>query len=116
MGIQTKIIGSTDLTHYGMNYGYTPHGTGPDALDWVKNENDRRFIDAMIEMDSRKVIEEAIKNHNACCAGAVATAIEAVKIMGASNAKSVAYSSSHDKSPGDSFVGYAGVVFEAEKT
>ena len=33
-----KVIGSTDLTHYGPNYGFSPKGTGPEAHDWVRNE------------------------------------------------------------------------------
>ena len=31
---------SADLTHYGPYYGFSPKGTGTDAVAWVKNEND----------------------------------------------------------------------------
>ena len=111
LGLRIKVIGSTDLTHYGMNYGFVSHGTGPAALDWVRNENDRRVIDAMLAMDPDKVITEALANQNACCSGAAATAIAAAKQLGADKAETIAYATSYDKSPGDSFVGYAGIVF-----
>jgi AmmeMemoRadiSam system protein B len=62
-------------------------------------------------MDPDKVISEALANHNACCSGAAATAIAAAKRLGAGKAETIAYATSYDKSPGDSFVGYAGIVF-----
>jgi hypothetical protein len=111
LGLRIKIIGSTDLTHYGPNYGLVTKGTGSAALDWVRNENDRRAIDAMLDMDPHTVISEALSNHNACCSGAAATAIAAAKQLGAEKAETIAYSTSYDKSPGDSFVGYVGIVF-----
>jgi AmmeMemoRadiSam system protein B len=111
LGLHLKIIGSTDLTHYGPNYGFMSHGRGSSAVDWVRNENDRRVIDAMLNMDPETVIKEATTNQNACCGGAAATAIAAAKALGAKQAKTIAYATSHDKSPGDSFVGYVGIVF-----
>lgn len=108
---QIRIIGSTDLTHYGDNYGFAPQGRGAEAVSWVRDQNDRRAIDAMLAMAPEQIITEGLKRQNACCAGAAATAIAAAKHLGASQAKSVAYATSYDKSPGDSFVGYAGVVF-----
>ncbi|MDP2863929.1 MAG: AmmeMemoRadiSam system protein B [Desulfobacterales bacterium] len=111
LGLKAMVLGSTDLTHYGENYGFVSHGTGAQAVRWVKNENDKRVIDAMLEMDPGKVIKEALSNDNACCAGAAATAISAAKELGASRAELVTYTTSYDISPGDSFVGYAGIVF-----
>jgi len=110
IGVKVKVIGSTDLTHYGHNYGFTSKGTGKRALDWVRNENDRRVIDAMLALEPETVITEALANQNACCAGAAATAIEAAKNLGAIQAEEIAYGTSYDKSPGDSFVGYVGIV------
>jgi AmmeMemoRadiSam system protein B len=110
MGLTAKVIGSTDLTHYGSNYGFTSKGRGQKAVDWVRSENDRRVIDAMLALEPEKVISEASASQNACCAGAAATAIEAAKTLGASQADEIAYATSYDKSPGDSFVGYVGVV------
>ncbi len=110
MGLTAKVIGSTDLTHYGANYGFTSKGKGQKAVDWVRSENDRRVIDAMLALEPEKVISEASASQNACCAGAAATAIEAAKTLGANQAHEIAYATSYDKSPGDSFVGYVGVV------
>ena len=81
-------------------------------MQWVKGENDRRIIDAMLAMQPETVIAEASASQNACCAGAAATAIAAARQLGASRAEKMAYSTSYDKSPGDSFVGYAGILFE----
>jgi AmmeMemoRadiSam system protein B len=110
-GLRTKIIGSTDLTHYGRNYDFTPHGSGAQALAWVRNENDRRVIDAMAAMDSERIINEGLDHQNACCAGAVAAAVAALQRLGADTAHQVAYATSHDRIPGESFVGYVGMLF-----
>ena len=110
LGLRVKVIGSTDLTHYGANYGFVSKGTGKQAVDWVRNENDRRVIDAMLALEPENVIAEARSSQNACCAGAAATAIETAKHLGADQADELAYATSYDKSPGDSFVGYAGIV------
>jgi AmmeMemoRadiSam system protein B len=110
-GCRLKVLGSTDLTHYGLNYGFSPKGLGASALKWVQEENDRSIIDSMLQLDPEMVIQQALKEQNACCAGAAATAIAAGKALGAHNARSLAYATSHDKSPGDSFVGYVGIIF-----
>ncbi len=110
-GKTIKIVGSTDLTHYGPNFGFTPAGKGREAYNWVKDKNDRQVIDAMLDMAPETVIKEGLSNHNACCPGAAAAAIAAVKSLGAQNARFVGYSSSYEHSPGDTFVGYGGVLF-----
>ena len=111
MGLTIKVIGSTDLTHYGYNYGFVPKGTGRQAVEWVTEQNDRQVIDAMLAMDPEGVIRTGLENHNACCSGAAAAAISAAKQLGAVRAETVEYATSYDKNPGDSFVGYVGVVF-----
>lgn len=111
LGRSLKVLGSTDLTHYGANYGFMPRGGGPAALAWVRDENDRRIVETMLQMAPAAVIDEALTRHNACCAGAAAAAIETARQLGAGQAELVAYTTSHDKSPGSSFVGYAGIVF-----
>ena len=109
-GKRLKLVGSTDLTHYGSNYGFTDHGTGQKALDWVRQENDRRLIDALLAMAPQQVLAEGLNHQNACCSGAAATTLAAASRLGAKQARLVEYATSHDVSPGDSFVGYAGVV------
>ncbi len=105
------VIGSTDLTHYGPNYGFTAKGYGKAAVDWVRDQNDKRVIDAMIRMDPMAVLDESQAHDNACCGGAAAAAIAAGKAMGAKRAGKLAYATSYDKHPGDSFVGYVGILF-----
>jgi len=112
IGFTIKVIGSTDLTHYGPNYGFMPKGKGKKAVDWVRNENDRIFIDAIVEMNPVKMLKTAFDNNNACCAGAAATAVAAAKHLGAVKAETVSYTTSYDIMADDSFVGYTGVVFE----
>jgi hypothetical protein len=111
LGLSVKVIGSTDLTHYGANYGFSPHGTGDRAAQWVRDENDRKMIEAMVDMDPDRVLREAASRLNACCAGAVATTITAARGLGADRGHMVSYTTSYEKSPGDSLVGYAGIVF-----
>ena len=108
---RVKVLGSTDLTHYGYNYDYAPQGHGPSAVEWVREHNDRRVIDAIVAMAPEQVLQEGLENRNACCAGAVSAAMAAGQEMGATQGRLVAYASSYDKIPGESFVGYTGVVF-----
>ena len=65
------VIGSTDLTHYGSNYGFSSHGFGVDAYKWVKEVNDANFIKAVLSGDPRAVLERAENNFSSCSAGAV---------------------------------------------
>jgi len=111
LGLRIAVIGSTDLTHYGPNYGFTSKGYGAEAVEWVRNENDRSVIDAMLRMDARAVLREGQKKSNACCCGAAAAAITAGRALGAEKAEELIYATSYDKSPGDSFVGYVGILF-----
>ncbi|MFH1102253.1 MAG: AmmeMemoRadiSam system protein B [Pseudomonadota bacterium] len=115
MGKRIKIIGSTDLTHYGSNYDFTPKGTGSKAVQWVKGDNDKRLIDAVCAMEPDRVIQEGLTHQNACCAGAAAAAIAAAKALGAQGASVIGYSTSFDKSPAESFVGYVGIVFRSSE-
>ncbi len=75
-------IGSTDLTHYGPNYGFTPMGIGEDAIQWATKVNDKEFIDLAIRLDAHEVLKSASKNHNACGAGAAAAVIAAARQNG----------------------------------
>ena len=111
LGQRIKVLGSTDLTHYGPNYANTFMGTGQDAVDWVKNHNDKKMVDLILDMDSEAIIGESLRNQNACCGGAVSAAIASVKKLGAAESKKLVYTTSYDVRPDSSFVGYAGVVF-----
>ena len=110
-GRKTIILGSTDLTHYGYNYGFTPKGVGEEAVEWVKNENDKRIVDLMLQMDAEGVVHESLKSRNACCSGAAAAAIAVAKRLGAKKGEKLTYTTSYDIRPNSSFVGYVGIVF-----
>ncbi|MCP4669839.1 MAG: AmmeMemoRadiSam system protein B [Desulfobacula sp.] len=106
-----RIIGSTDMTHYGPDFGFTPEGIGEKAVEWVKNENDRNAISAMMAMDESKIIAQGLESKNMCCAGAAAATAAACKKLGASKSVELDYATSFDKSGGQSFVGYSGILF-----
>lgn len=111
LGRKIIVLGSTDLTHYGANYGFNPKGSGKSAVEWVKKENDKRLVDLILNMDPAGVIQESLQSHNACCSGAAATAMAAARRLGGRRAERLVYSTSYDVRPDHSFVGYVGVVF-----
>ncbi|RPJ07934.1 MAG: AmmeMemoRadiSam system protein B [Spirochaetaceae bacterium] len=109
---RTIVFGSTDLTHYGSNYGFSPMGDGQKALDWVKKVNDKTVVDAICRLDAMQAVEHALADMSACSAGGAAAAISFAREMGVHNGKLLTYYTSHDVYPmGDSFVGYAGIIF-----
>ena len=116
-GKKVIIIASTDLTHYGPSYGFTPMGTGPDALKWASQTNDKFYIDLALSMQADKLVETANLYHNACGPGAVAATLTAAKELGATSATLLAHTTSaeivaekYNQSSEDS-VGYAAIVF-----
>jgi AmmeMemoRadiSam system protein B len=112
LGKTILFFGSADLTHYGPNYGWAPHGYGAEAVKWVKQVNDKRFIDAVLALNAMEAVTAANQDQSSCSAGAPAAAIAAAKKMGATKAVLVDYYTSYDIMPGDSFVGYGGVIWE----
>ena len=110
-------IGSTDLTHYGPSYMFTPHGTGQEGIDWAKRENDRFFIDLVLSMQAEKIVESAEMYRNACGAGAVAATVAAAKDMGAASGRLLAHTTSAEVIAerfgrgSDDSVGYAAIIF-----
>lgn len=110
-GISIVAIGSTDLTHYGPNYGFLPKGSGPTALKWVKEENDRGFVEEALRMDLEGLLDHAERRGSACSAGAAASAMATCKALGAQEGVLVGYYTSYDVFPDDSFVGYAGILY-----
>ncbi|RLC15190.1 MAG: AmmeMemoRadiSam system protein B [Deltaproteobacteria bacterium] len=106
-----RVIGSTDMTHYGPDFGFTRAGTGKKAVEWVKNENDKSAIEAMMGMDELNIIAQGLENKNMCCPGAAAATTAALKKLGAVKAVELDYATSFEKSASDSFVGYAGILY-----
>ena len=110
-GLSILAIGSTDLTHYGPNYGFLAKGVGPSSVEWVKRTNDKGFIDRALRMDAEGLLDHALKNDSACSAGAAASAIATSEASGAKKGVLLDYYTSYDIMPDDSFVGYTGIVY-----
>ena len=110
-------IGSTDLTHYGPRYGFTPMGVSTDALKWADSVNDQKFIDLALELEPERLLASAAENCNACGPGAAAAAIAAAKCLGKTEGLLLAHTNSNEvmlrkmgTTSADS-VGYAAIVF-----
>ena len=110
-GKKVCVIGSTDLTHYGPNFGFTPKGTGPEAIAWAKRENDAGIIRHMVEMNTRSVLEWGNKYRAACSSGAAAAAMQCADGWGCEEGILIGYENSCNIQAGSSFVGYAGIVY-----
>jgi len=111
---KTIFIGSTDLTHYGMRFGFTPAGIGEKAVRWVKEQNDKRIVDLAVNVEYEKIIEEAEKNYNACCPGSLAALVATAHFFNIKKGALVEYKTSYDVLPegaASDFVGYMGVIF-----
>ncbi len=109
--VSLMCFGSADLTHYGPNYGWAPKGYGAAAVKWVKEVNDKYFLDQVLKLDGLAAVQAATRDQSSCSPGAPAAAIAAAKKLGATKAMLVDYYTSYDIMPGDSFVGYGGVLF-----
>jgi len=112
---KVNVLASTDLTHYGVNYGFMPQGRGEVALRWVREVNDAAFIKAVEAGDSGKVLLRAEQDFSACSAGAVLGAMGFAQEEGLGGARLLEYSTSanvrDDEEKPDSFVGYAAMAF-----
>ena len=115
----TDMVGSTDLTHYGPSFDFTPQDVGPEALAWSMNTNDRRMIELMLALRADEAVREAVVNKNACGGGAIAATLAACQAYGAGRATLLEHTASHvvgrrfgAESARDT-VGYAGIVIEA---
>lgn len=112
---KTVLLGSTDLTHYGGGYGFSPHGGGPAALEWVKTVNDRGFINAVLAGAPEETLVQAERNRAACSAGAALACLGYTAELAAGSGKLLAYATSADVGESgeipDSFVGYAAIAW-----
>jgi len=110
-------IGSTDLTHYGPRYGFTPAGMGPEALKWATCVNDQQFIDMALKLDPHSLLANAVEKCNACGAGAAAATITAAKTLGKTEGVLLAHTNSNDVmlekmgTSANDAVGYTAIVF-----
>jgi AmmeMemoRadiSam system protein B len=110
-GRRTAVVGSTDLTHYGPNYGFSPHGSGAAALEWVREVNDRRMIEALTAMQLDQALQLSLRERSACSAGGAVAAARYAQELGCKGGRLLEYATSHDVHPASSFVGYAAIIY-----
>lgn len=119
LGRSTLFVGSTDLTHYGPRYGFTPKGVGPAGLQWAREVNDRRFLELVREMEADKISPHARRHQSACGSGAVAATVAACRNCGATRGLVLRHTTSNEVlsvryGEMEDAVGYAGIVFARE--
>jgi AmmeMemoRadiSam system protein B len=114
-GLRAVFLASSDLTHYGPGYGFTPAGVGLEALNWAK-ENDRRLLRLVENFDIGQIVPEVRSHLNACGAGAIAAMLAACQEAGATGARVLRHANSYETlagvapQPPIDAVGYAAVV------
>jgi AmmeMemoRadiSam system protein B len=113
-GLSAVYLASSDLTHYGPNYRFSPAGIGQQAMAWAL-DNDRRILRVVTDMTPEKIVPEVRLSHNACGAGAIAAMMSACLDQGARKAIILRHANSYQtlaavapQSP-DNAVGYAAV-------
>jgi hypothetical protein len=129
LGRRVAVVGSTDLTHYGPVYGFTPHGIGEAAVAWVRGTNDARIVRALLALDCAETLAAAREDRSACSVGGALAAVGFAHALGVGQGRLLAYATSLDGSPvsgrpqdaafaerraGDSFVGYAGILYPGD--
>lgn len=103
------VIGSSDFTHYGVNYNYVPFST--DVKEKIY-EMDGFGIDLILKLKTKEFLEYA-QDKTICGAGAIALTMEIVKNLGCSKARLLRYYTSGDVSKDyKNAVGYGAIVFE----
>jgi AmmeMemoRadiSam system protein B len=107
-------VASTDLTHYGESYLFTPAGLGEPAHAWMRG-NDERILDLARRLEAEAIPGEARRSWNACGPGALAAAAAFARELGAGEGTVLERTDSHEvQGKGEPFamaVGYAGIVF-----
>jgi AmmeMemoRadiSam system protein B len=114
IGRAVVAVGSSDLTHYGARYGFSPRGPGAAAHRWSKEENDREVLDRVLALDAEGIEGAARRRRAACGAGALAAVTAAARELGAVEARLLRHTTSAEvmgEEEPDMWVGYAAVVF-----
>jgi AmmeMemoRadiSam system protein B len=112
-GKRVAALASTDLTHYGETFGFTPAGTGDKAHEWMR-ANDRRVLELTTSLDAEAIVSEAEEHRNSCGSGALAATVSFARELGSTDGIVLERTDSHEVSGrGTEFsmaVGYAGVM------
>ncbi len=111
-GDSSIFIGSTDLTHYGPHYNFMlKNHEEESSVKWVKNSNDKGYIDLIVDMKEEESLKYAEKNMSACSSGAVLGTIVAAREMGVKKGELIGYHTSYDIRKDENFVGYCSVLY-----
>ncbi|MFQ6089402.1 MAG: MEMO1 family protein [Candidatus Methanofastidiosia archaeon] len=104
------LIASTDLVHFGWNFGYRP--VSQNVIEWIR-ENDLKILEAFVNLDSKPIYELVGKGYTMCGYGCAAAVIQALKEVGLKKGEILKYGTSYDVS-GDlsSVVGYGAAVIK----
>lgn len=115
---RVMVVASSDLTHYGRRYRYAPAGQGPEARQWMR-ENDSRMVQKVVDLDAAGVMPEARERANCCGPAGIAAAIASAQVRGANSGHVIEYTDSFHESAGaddaesqafEMSVGYLGAV------
>jgi AmmeMemoRadiSam system protein B len=114
-GLSAVYLASSDLTHYGPAYGFTPVGVGESGLAWAK-DNDRRVLELVTGLAVQRVVPDVRARMNACGGGAIAAMMAACREAGSTRASVLNHASSYETlrtvapQPPTNAVGYASVI------
>ena len=101
-----RFIASSDLTHYGFQYGDISHGSGASGYTYVTGEKDPLFIEKVNRGEYRDLIPYALTSRSACGPGGMALL---TGLFQKGEIRFLEYTTSYDMYPAagmDSFVSY----------
>jgi AmmeMemoRadiSam system protein B len=114
---EVLVVASSDLTHYGPSYGFTPAGVGEQGRRWAHDDNDRSLLDRVEMMRTEGLVERSVADRSACGGGAIAAVTAAASRLGAERGYVLEHTDSTTElakighaDPNNS-VGYAAVVY-----
>jgi len=111
------VVASSDLTHYGPGYAFTPRGTGEAGQRWAHDVNDTALLEQIETMHVASIVEQCHTRRSACGGGAIAAVMAAAKQLGAERGYAIEHTHSSKelakigKADPHNSVGYAAVVF-----
>ena len=110
LGRKVLIIASSDFTHYGSVYGYTPFKTNVSQTLKKVKEMDMEVAGYAMKLMPERLIE-VCADRTVCGYGPIAAAVWAAQKLGAKGGQVVDYSTSFDVSKDASaIVGYCGIM------
>jgi len=112
LGLHIGVVGSTDLTHYGPDFNFTPWESRKNPAAWV-TKRDRKFLEAISAFQGAKALEMANVDHTACSVGAALAAMAFAQKAGATSGRILSHTTSQDVHPASSFVGYGSIIWES---